>query len=269
MIRLTGLVSTQQEVVVLKQNRVEQTYPIHSHSFYEYFLVVGGRALHEVNGTTQLLERGSLVLVRPDDEHCYKDYGSPQFIFYNAGIPEAMMASLDTLYGGGIKALTALPLPKQVQLNEGQTQRLETELEQLRMLRPGQKRDALFSVVLAQVIYYVLTGEAGDEKHRVPEWMARVLSEMEKEENFVVGLPRLLALSHYSQEHINREFRRYLDMTPTQYINEKRLRCAYRLLTTTRLSVMEVCGRCGFQNISHFYTCYRSYFGHAPGKERK
>lgn len=269
MIRLTGRVSREQSMVVLKQNRIEETYPLHSHSFYEYFLVVGGRALHMVNQTTQLLERGSLVLVRPDDAHCYKNYGSPQFIFYNVGIPETLIPPLDALYGGGVGRLTQLPLPPQVQLSEGETLRLEAELERLRQLPPGERRDALFSMLLSEVVYFILTGDVGGETHRIPEWMARLLSEMEKEENFVAGLPRLLELSHYSQEHVNREFRRYLDLTPTQYINEKRLRQAYRLLTETRLSVMEICGRCGFQNISHFYTCYRKYFGHAPGEERK
>ena len=269
MIRLTGAENRTADIAVLKQNSVGETYPLHSHDFFEYFLVVGGRALHVVNQTTQLLKRGSLVLVRPDDEHCYKDYGSQSFVFLNVGIPRALIEPLDGLYRGGLSRLRELPLPRQVQLSEEETASMETALERLRAMPPGEERNAFFSLLLSRAFYFILTEDAREETHRIPEWMAGLLAQMEKEESFIAGLPRLLELSHYSQEHVNREFKRYLNLTPTQYINEKRLRFARHLLLTTSLSVTEICGRSGFQNISHFYTCYQKYFGRAPGEERK
>ena len=53
---------------------VGATYPLHTHTFYEYFLVTGGSALHMVNGTSQALSKGSLVLIRPEDAHYYDYY---------------------------------------------------------------------------------------------------------------------------------------------------------------------------------------------------
>ena len=56
---------------VIRQDSVRETYQLHCHDFYEFFLVTKGRALHIVNDTVQTVSRGSLVFVRPDDAHCY------------------------------------------------------------------------------------------------------------------------------------------------------------------------------------------------------
>lgn len=50
---------------VLHQCGVPATYKIHTHDFYELFLVSHGGAIHAVNGRSQLLSEGSFVLMRP------------------------------------------------------------------------------------------------------------------------------------------------------------------------------------------------------------
>ena len=59
---------------VIRQDSVRETYQLHCHDFYEFFLVTKGRALHIVNDTVQTVSRGSLVFVRLDDAHCYDYY---------------------------------------------------------------------------------------------------------------------------------------------------------------------------------------------------
>lgn len=56
---------------VLHQCGVPATYKIHTHDFYELFLVSHGGAIHAVNGRSQLLSEGSFVLMRPRDVHRY------------------------------------------------------------------------------------------------------------------------------------------------------------------------------------------------------
>ncbi len=51
---------------VLHQCGVPATYKIHTHDFYELFLVSHGGAIHAVNGRSQLLSEGSFVLMRPE-----------------------------------------------------------------------------------------------------------------------------------------------------------------------------------------------------------
>lgn len=55
-----------------------------------------------------------------------------------------------------------------------------------------------------------------------------------------------------SQEHLMRSFRRYIGMTPTEYINGKRLSLAAQLFLQGDMPVIEICGACGFNSLSRF-----------------
>ena len=55
-----------------------------------------------------------------------------------------------------------------------------------------------------------------------------LLEKMDEPDNFAAGLPRLLALANMSQEHLTRSFRRCIGLTPTQYVNAKRMGMAAR-----------------------------------------
>ena len=60
------------DLVLLHQYRVSETYALHRHEFYEVFYVLRGQALHEMDGSSQVVSEGTLVFIRPDDAHCYK-----------------------------------------------------------------------------------------------------------------------------------------------------------------------------------------------------
>ena len=44
----------------------------HSHDFFEFFLITEGRVNHVVNRHKQVLRKGALVFIRPNDLHYYK-----------------------------------------------------------------------------------------------------------------------------------------------------------------------------------------------------
>lgn len=268
MIVLTGKPADGQDLTVLKQTHVDETYPLHSHSFYEYFLVVGGRALHMVNQGVHLVERGALVLVRPKDEHCYKYYQSQDFCFYNIGFSVELFQAVNALYRNlPIELLCTSDAPRQVQLSEHETRKFEKALEEMRAMTASPERNCLYGKLLSEAIYHLL--EEQRENERIPQWLIHLLDEMSKPENFVAGLPRLLSLANYSQEYINREFQNYLKTTPTRFINEQRLLYADQLLSEKKASISEIHALCGFQSLSYFYRRYREYFGHPPGERKK
>ena len=57
--------------------------------------------------------------------------------------------------------------------------------------------------------------------------------------------------------------------TPTQYINQERLKYAVYLLAQTDREILDICECCGFSNVSHFYHLFREQFGVSPAKFRK
>ena len=70
--------------------------------------------------------------------------------------------------------------------------------------------------------------------------------------------------AHLSPNYFSERFRRYTGTSFQLYLQERRLRFACSLLTSTSLSVTEVCHAAGFNSLSHFGRAYRRRYGTAP-----
>lgn len=97
-----------------------------------------------------------------------------------------------------------------------------------------------------------------------PRWLYQILLDMSHPENFIAGLPRMLEMSHVSQEHLTRIFKKYLGVTPTNYINDLRLKYASDLITKKNIDITDACFASGFNNISHFYHTFKKKYGCSP-----
>ena len=72
-----------------------------------------------------------------------------------------------------------------------------------------------------------------------------------------------------SRRHLERLFKQNLDVVPSRYYLELRLKHAKQLLMKTDKSIMEVGFECGFTTAPHFSTTYKGFFGLTPRDERK
>ena len=77
----------------LKETSVEQTYTLHTHEFPEVFLVLRGMAIHHVNNEDQLVQRGSFVLMRAEDTHCYRAFNGHEFRMLSCGFEETYLTA--------------------------------------------------------------------------------------------------------------------------------------------------------------------------------
>ena len=66
-----------------------------------------------------------------------------------------------------------------------------------------------------------------------------------------INLKDLAAIANYSADHLRILFKQYTGMSPKEYILQKRLNHAIKLLKTTDLSVNEISQECGFEYASH------------------
>jgi AraC family cel operon transcriptional repressor len=92
---------------------------------------------------------------------------------------------------------------------------------------------------------------------------------MQTRDNFVAGLPALLALCGKSQEHVTRTIKRCCGVTPTEFVNQIRLRDAARLLRDTTSRVQPIALEAGFGNMSHFLALFRHRYGCSPREYRR
>ncbi len=69
---------------------------------------------------------------------------------------------------------------------------------------------------------------------------------------------------HVTPQHLSSTFSRQIGVSFSAYLRDKRLKYAADLLKTHKLTMTEVCYRCGFENLSHFIRSFKSQYGVSP-----
>lgn len=108
---------------------------------------------------------------------------------------------------------------------------------------------------------YFFTYDEKDPWNQMPSWLSELLLNMSKIENLQEGYERMCELAPCSPSHLCRLMKQISGKTPTQYINQERLKYAVYLLAQTDREILDICECCGFSNVSHFYHLFREQFG--------
>ena len=90
------------------------------------------------------------------------------------------------------------------------------------------------------------------------------------EHNFMHDLPLsdIVAVTGVSHQYLGRLFKRAMNTTVEQYILNRRIWEARRLLRETDKTVGEIAGLCGFTNPGYFSTVFRKAEGASPREYR-
>jgi AraC family transcriptional regulator len=81
-------------------------------------------------------------------------------------------------------------------------------------------------------------------------------------------LPMLARVAGYGVPHFCRLFRDTFGQSPHEYVRERRLEAARRLLATSGIGVGEIAVACGFADQSHLTRCFKLQYGLPPARWR-
>ncbi len=84
-----------------------------------------------------------------------------------------------------------------------------------------------------------------------------------------VKLDELADMAHLSVTHFSFIFHKITKISPVRYLIQRRLICAAALLKETELSVANVAVKSGFNDMAHFNSSFKDYYGTTPGRYRK
>ncbi len=254
------------------EKSIKFTTAIHNHDYFEIFIIVSGMCIHNVNGEKQLLESGDMVFIRPEDTHCYTQYKNYDCRFLNVSFFKSEARKVFEYYDGAQTAFISdsLKTPPVVRLKGGEFDFMVKKAEQILMFNSTdkQKSRALGQSFLADAMFYFYC-DYQSGKHKSAQWFDKLLLDIRKDENFVLGVDRLYELSGKSPGYISRVFKNKLNMTPTEYINLLKLEQAQKLLIKTRLPILDISIEAGFDNLSHFYHLFKKEYGISPAKFRE
>jgi AraC family transcriptional regulator len=110
----------------------------------------------------------------------------------------------------------------------------------------------------------VHVGHGGMAPHKLRQAIALIDHHLSDEEEGRVGLRAVARAVRMSYFHFSRAFKQSMGMTATNYIAERRIERAKRMLEETELPISEIALRSGFSSQSHFTTAFRRLAGATP-----
>jgi AraC family transcriptional regulator len=131
------------------------------------------------------------------------------------------------------------------------------------------------SITIAMLAHLSLgDGTAGVEVPReiapiVSGRLAQVVDYIESNLNEQLSLVALARIAQMSAFHFARQFKSSTGLTPHQYVMQRRIDRARRLLRDPRLSIADVAFDCGFATQAHLTAVFRKLVGATPKAYRK
>ena len=77
-------------------------------------------------------------------------------------------------------------------------------------------------------------------------------------------ISELAELCYFSEYHFMRFFKKHMNMTCVEYMNNFRLEKAVELFEQGHLSIIEVSMSVGFRNLSYFHRAFKKKYGMTP-----
>lgn len=99
--------------------------------------------------------------------------------------------------------------------------------------------------------------------------LRRVIDFVEANVTQPISVRDMAEIADLSVHHFARSFKEASGRTPHQYVTERRLQLASRLLTETRMSILEIATAVGFESASHFAVVFRRRQGLSPNDFRR
>jgi AraC family cel operon transcriptional repressor len=243
---------------------------LHRHDFFEFFLIVQGEVMHELNGARSVIEKNTLYLIRPDDVHMFepKDGQPSQHINVSVSAPvmETLCNLLDPDLFGHINqnALTLWTTLGGSEFNY--FSHLAQHLVGLRSssvaaLRVGCKQ------MIINALATLLRGNVAGQNY--PAWFSSLLRQIKSPEFLACGAKDVYRIGHYSPPSLVRYFKEYTGKTVVEYLTARKIAFACNALKKTNLTVLDISNRLGYGSLSHFNRVFKALTGKTPTEYRR
>ncbi len=257
-----GLIDPASQMHFLFHDTVKGTAYPHVHDFYELSLIIGGNMQITVGNHELNLDAGALMLLRPGDVHSRVLAEGSSYV--NLAFPARVIDEMFTYTGDERRkqAMLSSDLPPLCRLPTGEALLLRAELQGLNLLPAGNPRavNSELRILLVKVISKYLLPDPYTSHTGCPLWLELLICDIDDPEHLSWELDDMARRCGKTREHICRSFKKHLGVTPTAYINARRLNYAANLLLHSDLKVIDIAYSSGFRSADRFYHAFKEAY---------
>lgn len=110
---------------------------------------------------------------------------------------------------------------------------------------------------------------AADKYEITDNRIRKVLRHIRKNIEQPIGMEELMEVCCLSKDHFIRLFRKEMQTTPVQYVNQKKIERAQLMLITGQQSIKDIAYALSFENVYYFNRVFKKYVGTTPLEYRK
>jgi len=245
-------------------------FPLHSHkNQWEMVYCEEGFFEHEVNGIKYRQIQGELIFIRETDSHRLK---GKNFKYHNIAFSGRWMNSFEDFIGEDIinQAIASSDNPPYFRIPLKEKAAFEEKIKNL--LNPS--NDGYLLLEFSHFMIYILDNflirkEEELISDNIPPWFHDTIRMINASTETIPSLDEIIEKSCKCAEHVSRTFKKYLNVTPSQYVKAIKLKKAAELLRNTNYSIKEICYLSSYENSNYFHKQFRELYDQTPSEYRK
>jgi AraC family cel operon transcriptional repressor len=256
------------EAFILSRAELDTRRPpvLHTQDFHELIWVQNGKVRLHTNAGKRDLGEGDVLFISPDQHHGLQGRGEAAIVVSLAirpGVIKAIGSRHEDLNGVAFWGSDAEPTA----IHRDMRQLATMNQAALQLERSPRRKLYLEAFLLPFLVALDRTPEG--MAHDAPAWLTAACASAQNPDVFREGAAGFVAATGRAHPHVSRTMRRFMGMTPSDYINKLRMDHAARQLTGTSDPLPEIATDCGLPNLSHFHKLFLAHHGETPLRYRR
>ncbi len=238
---------------------VEKEPQLHIHEYFEIYFNLSGDVSFVVENNTYPVSRGTVIITRPFEyHHCiyHKNLEHDHYClhFSCAGNKNLLTPFIEREKGKN----------NCITLSNETTSAMVNHLDKLMQSSDISEIESVCHFLrILQIIQDNNISRHTEIPKVIPDNLAKVLDVINTSYQQPISVASLASDIYVSINTLERHFKRYLNLSPTEYIKRKRLSAALTLLKNNT-PVSSVASQCGFSDTSNFIQVFKRSFGKTP-----